>query len=83
MRHSIFTLVLQHGIRLVGIDNLSIGDLESGEEVHRILLESNVAILEGLNLSQAPTGQFELICFPLNIIGAEGAPARAILRPTG
>jgi arylformamidase len=75
--------ITRQGLRLVGIDYLSIGNIESGRNVHRILLDAGVVILEGLDLSQVPPGHYELICLPLNIVGAEGAPARAILRPIG
>jgi len=75
--------ITRQGLRLVGIDYLSIGNIESGRDVHRILLGAGVVILEGLDLSHVPPGHYELLCLPLNIVGAEGAPARAILRPIG
>lgn len=64
------------GALAVGIDYLSIGSAE----VHRVLLTRRIAILEGLCLSFAPPGPYELICLPLKVAGAEGAPARAVLR---
>jgi arylformamidase len=48
--------------------------------IHKILLEAGVVVLEGLNLSEAETDEYELICLPLKLIGAEGAPARVVLR---
>ena len=75
--------LIRQGIRLVGIDYLSIGNMKSGRDVHRILLDAGVAVLEGLVLSRVPPGLYELLCLPLNIVGAEGAPARAILRSIG
>lgn len=70
------------GIALVGVDALSIGaDNESGEAVHRALLGAGVWILEMLDLSKVSPGEYDLIALPLRIIGADGAPARAILRP--
>ena len=75
--------ITRQGIRLVGIDYLSIGNMENGRDVHRILLDAGVMVLEGLDLSRATTGRYELLCLPLNIVGAEGAPARAILRSIG
>src|SRR5690348_10219084 len=50
-------LLAERGIRLIGIDYLSIGRGESGIEVHRRLLSANVVILEGLNLSQVSAGR--------------------------
>jgi arylformamidase len=67
------------GITLVGIDGLSIGFSEQCNAVHRVLLEGGVVIVESLNLTAPPTGQYQLICLPLNIADAEAAPARAIL----
>ena len=75
--------ITRQGIRLVGIDYLSIGNMESGREVHRILLDAGMVVLEGLDLSSVPPGRYELLCLPLNIVGAEGAPARAVLRSAG
>ena len=75
--------ITEQGIRLVGIDYLSIGDMKNGEVVHRILLESGIVVLEGLNLSHVAPDDYELLCLPINIVGAEGAPARAILRRFG
>lgn len=75
--------ITRQGLRLVGIDYLSIGNIKSGRDVHRILLDAGIVVLEGLDLSLAAPGRYELLCLPLNIVGAEGAPARAILRSTG
>jgi arylformamidase len=61
---------------LVGIDGPTIG----GEEVHRTLLAAGVVILEGLDLRAAAPGSYELLCLPLLVEGADGAPARVLLR---
>ncbi len=68
------------GIRLIGMDYLSIEKIEGDWEVHRFLLDSGVVILEGLNLDGISEGGYELICLPLKIAGGDGAPARALLR---
>jgi arylformamidase len=71
------------GIHLIGIDYLSIGGPgESGAEVHRVLLNAGVWILESLNLCGVEPGVYEIVCLPLRIAGIEGSPARAILRRT-
>ena len=62
---------------LVGTEGLSVGS----NEVHRILLEAEVAVLEGLVLADVPEGEYELFAFPLKLGGADGAPVRAVLRP--
>ncbi len=66
---------------VVGIDYLSVGgDGEEGAETHRALLRAGIWIIEGLNLSRLHPGHCELICLPLKIMGADGAPARAVIR---
>jgi len=72
--------LVQRGISLVGIDYLSIGSFSNGVKTHQVLLEANVVVLEGLNLSEVEAGEYELICLPLKLVGAEGAPARVLLR---
>jgi arylformamidase len=71
------------GIRLVGIDYLSIEQYKSkGFETHLILLSKSVVILECIDLRNVSGGRYELICLPLRITGGsgDGAPARAVLR---
>ena len=75
--------LVERGVKLVGIDHLSIEKFGSKDhEVHRALLASEVIILEGLNLSGVPAGKYELICLPLRLRSklGDGAPARAVLR---
>jgi arylformamidase len=75
--------LIKNGVRLVGIDYLSIEKFGSPDhEVHRALLEQEIIILEGLNLTDVPAGKYELICLPLRLRSnlGDGAPARAVLR---
>ena len=72
-------LLVDRGVRLVGVDCLTVGD----EEAHRVLLGAGVVALEGLDLSRVAPGSWRLICLPLLIPGADGAPARAVLEPLG
>ncbi|MDO8729744.1 MAG: cyclase family protein [Candidatus Omnitrophota bacterium] len=68
-------------LRCVGVDYLSVGGYKKdGAEVHRALLGAGIWIIEGLNLSAARPGRYELMCLPLKISGGDGAPARAVLR---
>jgi len=70
----------ERGMRLVGIDYLSIERFQpERHEVHETLLASGVVVLEGLDLRQVPPGEYFLVGAPLNVVGAEGAPARAFL----
>jgi arylformamidase len=72
-------LLVERGVRLVGIDYLSVAPAADPAPVHRILLSAQAVILEGLDLSVVPEGRYTLICLPLRLEGTEAAPARAIL----
>lgn len=71
--------LVAHGIQLVGIDYISVAPFEDPIPAHAALLKAGVIIVEGLNLAEIPRGFYELYCLPLNITGADGAPARVIL----
>ncbi len=73
--------LVAQGVRLVGIDYLSIAPYADPTPTHRVLLQAGVVILEGLRLDRAVPGPYTLYCLPLNIPEAEGAPARAVLVP--
>jgi arylformamidase len=70
------TVLVERGVRLAGIDYLSVGS----PETHRILLGANVVCLEGLDLRNVEPGDYELFCGPLKLVGSDGAPARVLLR---
>ena len=72
-------LLVNQGIRLVGIDYLSIAPRRAPVPTHRRLLEAGVVILEGLDLREVEPGPYELICLPVLISDCDGAPARAVL----
>jgi arylformamidase len=65
------------GIRLVGMDYLTVGD----HATHRVLLGAGVVVVEGLDLRAVTPGRYTLVCLPLKLVGADGAPARAVLLP--
>jgi arylformamidase len=69
----------RHGIRLVGVDYLSVAPYDDGQTTHSILFHGGVVVIEGLDLSHVQQGRYTLYCLPLKIAGADGAPARAIL----
>jgi arylformamidase len=75
--------IVQRGIQLIGIDYLSIQRFGDPPDAHRVLLEAGVVILEGIDLRRATPGEYELLCLPLRLSGAEAAPARAVLRRRG
>ena len=71
------------GVKLVGIDYLSVEKFGSDDfATHIALLESEIVIVEGLDLRQVPAGDYEITCLPLKYVGGtgDGAPARTILR---
>lgn len=72
--------IVDHGIKLVGIDYLSVAQFGKGTVTHQILLSAGIIALEGLNLSLVSPGFYELICLPIKLKGSDGAPARVILR---
>jgi arylformamidase len=72
--------IVDNDIRCIGVDYLSVQHYDDGPETHQILLEDEVIIIEGLNLSGVTEGKYELLCMPLKVAGAEGAPARVALR---
>jgi arylformamidase len=74
--------LVERRVRAVGIDYLSVaGFINDTVETHVILLQAGIWLIEGLDLRQIQPGSYELICLPLKLLGAEGAPARAALRP--
>jgi arylformamidase len=72
--------LLDRGVRLVGIDALSIErDLTETYPVHHELLRRGALILEGLLLGDAPPGPYDLACLPLRVSEGDGGPARVTL----
>jgi arylformamidase len=69
------------GIRLVGIDYLSIAPLGDPVDTHKALLGARIAILEGIDLRKVEPGPVELLCLPIALMGSDGVPARALVRP--
>ncbi|HEY3071378.1 MAG TPA: cyclase family protein, partial [Candidatus Limnocylindrales bacterium] len=72
--------LVEAGVRLVGIDYLSIAPFGDPVPTHRALLGAGVAILEGLDLRSVAPGRYDLICLPVLIPGSDGGPARTLLR---
>ena len=75
-------LLVDSGVRLIGVDYLSVGSFKhGGSYAHKTLLSGGIWTIEGLNLSKLTPGKYDLVCLPLRIVAGDGAPARAILRP--
>jgi arylformamidase len=69
-------LLVAAGVRLVGIDYLSVGP----PETHRVLLGASVVCVEGLDLTGVEPGEYEVFCGPIKLDSSDGAPARVLLR---
>jgi arylformamidase len=71
--------LVDRGVKLVGVDSLSVAPFSSSVPTHAILLQSGTVILEGLDLSHVSQGRYTLYCLPLKLQGSDGSPARVIL----
>ncbi|HEX9616711.1 MAG TPA: cyclase family protein [Anaerolineales bacterium] len=71
--------LVQRGVKLVGVDYLSVAPYKQSKLTHEILLKAGVVVVEGLDLSEVSQGRYTLFCLPLKLVGSDGAPARAIL----
>ena len=67
------------GVKMIGVDYLSVAPFDDLVSTHKVLLQSGVVIVEGLDLSKVPQGRYTIYCLPLKLRGSDGAPARAIL----
>jgi arylformamidase len=67
------------GIKLVGIDYLSIAPFSRGKPTHEVLLKSQMVVVEGLDLRKVQPGKYSLVCLPLKLKDTDGSPARVIL----
>ncbi|HZS46976.1 MAG TPA: cyclase family protein [Blastocatellia bacterium] len=74
-------LLVREGIKLVGIDYLSVEKFGSTKfETHLEFLRNDIVILEGLNLKEVEPGDYDMVCLPMRLASGDGAPARVILR---
>ena len=69
----------KEGILLLGTESQTVGPEDGPMVVHKILLSGDIALLEGIRLSEVQEGVYFLSCLPLNLGGADGAPCRAVL----
>ncbi len=76
--------LVQKGIILFGLDNITIGCYQKPESIlqtHQKLLGAGIYILENCALGGVPAGEYELLCLPLLMYNGDAGPSRAILRP--
>lgn len=73
--------LVEQGVKLLGVDYLSVEQFRTpGAPAHHALLGAGTIVVEGLNLLEVEPGHYEMFCLPLAIVGADGAPARVVLR---
>jgi arylformamidase len=74
--------LIKKGVKIVGIDYISVDKYESKDlPVHKLLLSKDILIVEGLELQDIPTGKYEIIIAPIKISATDGAPARVCAIP--
>jgi arylformamidase len=73
--------LVDHGVKVVGVDYLSVEEFKSpGAPAHHVLLGAGAIVIEGLNLRDVEPGVYAMYCLPLRVVGSDGAPARVVLR---
>jgi arylformamidase len=73
--------MVEKKVRTIGIDALSIQTMGDSPETHHVLLEAGIVLVEGLVLNRCQAGEVDFACLPLLLVGLDGAPARACVRP--
>jgi arylformamidase len=71
--------LVDHGVKLIGVDYLSVAEYKDTSTPHHILLGAKVIPLEGLNLTGVPIGEYQLVALPMKLVGRDGAPTRVVL----
>ncbi|MFQ5788770.1 MAG: cyclase family protein, partial [Thermodesulfobacteriota bacterium] len=72
--------LVDYGLELIGVDGPSVQRFDDRDNAtHKLLMENDIIIIEGLSLSSVSQGIYDLIALPLNIPEAEGGPARVVL----
>jgi arylformamidase len=75
------TALAERGVRLIGLDSPSLDPQDSKTmDAHLAILHTDMRVLEGLVLDEAPPGDYELIALPLRLAGLDASPVRAVLR---
>jgi arylformamidase len=70
----------KNGVKLLGVDLPSMDEIDSKSlQNHHALARAGIAIIESLDLSDIAPGIYNFAALPLKIVGADGAPVRAVL----
>lgn len=73
--------LIDQGLKLVGIDAMSVERDQPDHPAHEVLLGQGCAILEDIRLAEVPEGLYTLLALPLNLQKTEASPVRAMLLP--
>lgn len=73
-------LLADAGVKMIGIDAMSVERGKTDHPTHSILLEAGLGVLEDIRLAEVPEGSYELTAVPLRLVGLEASPVRALLR---
>lgn len=72
-------VMAEKSLKCIGVEGLTVGPFSSPAPVHKILLGSEIVILEGLRLDNAAEGEYFLAAQPLKMKELDGSPVRAVL----
>lgn len=73
--------LMQHHVKLIGVDLPSVDELDSKElPIHHALGRAKITIVEGLWLEPVEAGEYELMAAPIRLTGTDGALLRALVR---
>jgi len=72
-------VLVEKGVRLLGLDYLSIAPYGRSQPTHVAFLGAGGVAIEGVNLRDVAPGLYQLLCLPLKVKGSGGAPARVFL----
>lgn len=73
-------LLVDIGVKMIGIDAMSVERGKADHPTHSILLEAGLGVLEDIRLAEVPEGSYELTAVPLRLVGLEASPVRALLK---
>jgi arylformamidase len=72
-------LLVDKQIKALAFDYIGIERAQGAHDSHKNLMRNNIAIIEGVRLGHVEAGDYTLLCLPINLLGADGAPARVVL----
>ena len=69
----------EKGLWFLGVEDLTVGNKETGLQIHRTLLGAEIALLESAVMTDVPAGTYFLSCAPLKMQGLDGSQCRPLL----